>query len=71
MATAQVTKDRRSTSDLAKQQQRRIWRTAYLYILPAAIIMLLITFWPLIYSRVISRLTTPRRLSAYRTTSAF
>jgi arabinogalactan oligomer/maltooligosaccharide transport system permease protein len=49
MATAQVTKDRRSTSDLAKQQQRRIWRTAYLYILPAAIIMLLITFWPLIY----------------------
>ena len=49
MATAQVTKDRRSNSDLAKQQKRRIWRTAYLYILPAALILLLITFWPLIY----------------------
>ena len=49
MATAQMTKGRGSTSDLARQQQRRIWRTAYLYILPAAILMLLITFWPLIY----------------------
>ena len=48
MATAQMSKGR-SASDLAKQQQRRIWRTAYLYILPAALIMLLITFWPLIY----------------------
>jgi len=38
-----------SASTLAKQQQHRIWRTAYLYILPAAIVMLLITFWPLIY----------------------
>lgn len=49
MATAQVTKDRGPASDLARQQQRRIWRTAYLYILPAFIVMLLITFWPLIY----------------------
>ena len=50
MATAQMTQDRRgSASDLAKQQRRRIYRTAYLYILPAALIMLLITFWPLIY----------------------
>lgn len=49
MATAHMTQGRGPTSDLARQQQRRIWRTAYLYILPAAILMLLITFWPLIY----------------------
>jgi arabinogalactan oligomer/maltooligosaccharide transport system permease protein len=50
MATARLAqKPPASTSALAKQQQHRIWRTAYLYILPAAIIMLLITFWPLIY----------------------
>jgi arabinogalactan oligomer/maltooligosaccharide transport system permease protein len=49
MATAQMTKGRGSTSDLARRQQRRIWRTAFLYILPAAVLMLLITFWPLIY----------------------
>ena len=51
MATAKLTKipPQRSTSDLAKREQRRILRTALIYILPAALIMLLITFWPLIY----------------------
>jgi arabinogalactan oligomer / maltooligosaccharide transport system permease protein len=50
MATGQLAaKKRPEKSALAKQQERRIWRTAYLYILPAALLMLLITFWPLIY----------------------
>jgi arabinogalactan oligomer/maltooligosaccharide transport system permease protein len=49
MATAQMTKGDRSAADLARQQRRRIYRTAFLYILPATLIMLLITFWPLIY----------------------
>ena len=51
MATAQFTKTppQASASDLAKRERRRILRTALIYILPAAIIMLLITFWPLIY----------------------
>ncbi len=49
MATAQMTKGGGTTSDLARQQRRRIYRTAAFYILPAALIMLLITFWPLIY----------------------
>jgi len=51
MATAQLTKTppRATASELAKREQRRVLRTALLYILPAAIIMLLITFWPLIY----------------------
>jgi arabinogalactan oligomer/maltooligosaccharide transport system permease protein len=51
MATAQLTKTppQASASDLRKREQRRILRTALIYILPAAIIMLLITFWPLIY----------------------
>ena len=49
MATAQITKSGNSATDLAKQQRRRIYRTAFLYIFPAALIMLLITFWPLIY----------------------
>jgi ABC-type sugar transport system permease subunit len=51
MATAKLTKipPQASASDLAKREQRRILRTALVYILPAAIIMLLITFWPLIY----------------------
>ena len=51
MATAQLTKTppQASASDLAKRERRRILRTALIYILPAAIIMLLITFWPLIY----------------------
>jgi ABC-type sugar transport system permease subunit len=49
MATAQMTKSGDSAADLAKQQRRRIYRTAFFYILPAALIMLLITFWPLIY----------------------
>lgn len=49
MATAQMTKGGGSGTELARQQRRRIIRTAFLYILPAALIMLLITFWPLIY----------------------
>lgn len=50
MATGQIAARKRpEKSALAKQQERRIWRTAYLYILPAALLMLLITFWPLIY----------------------
>lgn len=51
MATAQIAKRPSvpSSSDLAKQQQRQTLRTALIYILPAAILMLLITFWPLFY----------------------
>lgn len=51
MATAKLSKTppQASASDLAKREQRRILRTALIYILPAVIIMLLITFWPLIY----------------------
>lgn len=49
MATAEITKRESEASELAKQQRRRIYRTAFLYILPAVMIMLLITFWPLIY----------------------
>ncbi len=37
------------TSEHAKARRRRTLLTAYLYILPAALIMLVITFWPLIY----------------------
>ncbi len=33
----------------AVEHERRIARTAFFYILPSALIMLLITFWPLIY----------------------
>lgn len=49
MATAEVIKHGPTAADLARQQRRRIYRTAFLYILPALIIMLLITFWPLVY----------------------
>ena len=51
MATAQLTKTppRLRPANWPSESGDVILRTALLYILPAAIIMLLITFWPLIY----------------------
>jgi len=51
MATTGLTRDRVAAKQgtHAERQQARMARTAYLYILPAALLMLLITFWPLIY----------------------
>lgn len=51
MATTELTRKRSAveTNKAAKEHQTRMARTAYLYILPAAIIMGLITLWPLIY----------------------
>ncbi len=51
MATTGLTRERASAkpSSRAHEQQARMARTAYLYILPAAIVMALITFWPLLY----------------------
>lgn len=51
MATSELTRKRSAVQagKVAQEQQARMARTAYLYILPAAIIMGLITLWPLIY----------------------
>ncbi len=51
MATTGLTRERASAkpSSRVHEQQARMARTAYLYILPAAIVMALITFWPLLY----------------------
>jgi len=51
MATTELSRERVTVqpSKAAREQQTRMARTAYLYILPAAIIMALITVWPLIY----------------------
>ncbi len=51
MATTGLTREAiiATPSKQAKARQARMARTAYLYILPAAVIMALITFWPLIY----------------------
>jgi ABC-type sugar transport system permease subunit len=51
MATTTVTRGRPrpTASMLARQEQARIIRTALIYIVPAAIVMLLVTFWPLFY----------------------
>lgn len=51
MATTSVTRPRPqpTASALARQEQARVIRTALIYIVPAAIVMLLVTFWPLFY----------------------
>lgn len=51
MATSGLARERAAAKPgaHAAQRQARMARTAYLYILPAAVIMALITFWPLIY----------------------
>ena len=51
MATAELTRDagRDESGALRRRHEARVRRTAYLYILPAAVVMALITFWPLIY----------------------
>lgn len=51
MASTELTRERVPVKSgvHVHEQQARMARTAYLYILPAAIVMTLITFWPLIY----------------------
>ncbi len=51
MATSELTRERAGAkpNKHAQAREARMARTAYLYILPAAIIMALITFWPLLY----------------------
>lgn len=51
MATSELTRERAGakTNKHAQAREARMARTAYLYILPAAIVMALITFWPLLY----------------------
>jgi arabinogalactan oligomer/maltooligosaccharide transport system permease protein len=51
MATTSMTQKQPqpAATTLARREQARIVRTALIYIAPAAIVMLLVTFWPLFY----------------------
>ncbi len=49
MATIAVERRADAESKLAREQRASMTRTAYLYILPAALVMLLINFWPLFF----------------------
>ena len=49
MANAQAIPKRPRMTSVQAAQRRSVMRTAAIYILPAALIMLLVTFWPLFY----------------------